>query len=1105
MGRGSPSGAKVIRHTDRQLVGRLQELVNTVHNAGNGGVVTVDLAMDTLCRKYREYTRRNKGAMRLAVADLLRHMVPTSRSAAASPAAAAAAASGGAGANASTAGASGSASKLGRSGIDAIEEAHVRRQRAAARDGEEDGDDDSDDSDTSENSDEYSGEESGGGGGGEDGVAAEMATSNANDEDDKIAMDWDESVTDTATASNNRRAQPGARDNANDGDGGGEVPHSSDSEQDEEDLATEEFNAAAASATDMVVVKDSNSMNAALLKTYVKTTSSASTSAAPSPAITRVSSVSSSLVDLASGPRVAPMKRPADDANTASPSGAQQANKRIRMGSQPQQSSPAAGGGGGRLPAQRVAAMTAAGNRARGSANSASPAGGAGRGMAPSSDRGSSMVDTPSVTYADLGGLESCLQDVRELIEYPLTHPEIYVHLGVEPPRGILLHGPPGCGKTLLANAIAGELELPFLKVSAPEIVSGMSGESEAKIRDLFAEAAAQAPCIVFIDEIDAITPKRETAQREMERRIVAQLLTCMDDVCMEKTGNRPVIVIGASNRPDSLDPALRRAGRFDREIAIGIPDDAARLRILQVLCAKLKVSGDLDFTELARRTPGYVGADLAALAKEAAVIAVNRIFSVLHGDSSDAPVAEKSMVVEVPSENSVSAPDSASSATPATPMTTNSAASANAPHLISLAASVGDHETHGKLELARARSRISDRLREQRTPLTPEQLAHLSISFPDFVEALTKVQPSSKREGFATIPDVAWSDVGSLKDVREELEMTILKPIRQPHLFAAYGLKSPAGVLLYGPPGCGKTLLAKAIAHESGASFISIKGPELLNKYVGESERAVRQVFQRARSSAPCVVFFDELDSVCPRRGGGVDGMSGGGGGGGGGESGASERVVNQLLTEMDGLDDRRKVFVIAATNRPDMIDAAMLRPGRLDKLMYVPLPTADSRGEILRTALRSMPMHPDVDVSQLGLDARCEGFSGADLAALAREAAVAALRETMTNVENAISLTDAAIAANSATALALPPSDDSAPAATHVERVAIARRHFDEAFKRVRPSVSERDARAYAKMQGRLRNARAHLAPQVDEKPAATAAPSDDAPTAAAPMDAQ
>ena len=611
----------------------------------------------------------------------------------------------------------------------------------------------------------------------------------------------------------------------------------------------------------------------------------------------------------------------------------------------------------------------------------ASSAPGAAAAAAPKGD-----LEIPTVRYSDVGGIDGCLQDVRELIEHPIRHPEIYRHLGVRPPTGVLLHGPPGTGKTLLAYAIAGELGVPFLSISAPEVISGFSGQSEKRIRSLFQEAQSKAPCIVFIDEIDAITPKRESAQREMERRIVAQLLTCMDNLGRDDEEGEPpapVIVIGATNRPDALDPALRRAGRFDREIGLGVPDAAARARILRVLTRKLRLQGDFDFETLARGTPGFVGADLVALTKEAAMVAVNRIF------------------------HTVEAEDPA-----------KLAAASQDPMLVRAALEAAE---------LRKREQVAAHLRTAAT-LTPEQLAPLYITMEDFESALPKVQPSAKREGFATVPDVSWADIGALDAVRSELQMAIVNAIRHPEAYALLGLAHPAGVLMYGPPGCGKTLLARAVANECGASFISIKGPELLNKYVGESERAVRQVFERARSSAPCVVFFDEMDALAPKRAG---------------ESQASERVVNQLLTELDGLDARKNVFVVAATNRPDIIDAAMMRPGRLEKLLYVPLPSEADRAQILRTLTKERPrLAADVRLEALAADRRCTGFSGADLSALVREAAMAALAEAF----------------------------GASGGAVPQHGLTVGPAHFEAAFARVSPSVSESDAKRYESMQKSL-----------------------------------
>jgi ribosome biogenesis ATPase len=573
-------------------------------------------------------------------------------------------------------------------------------------------------------------------------------------------------------------------------------------------------------------------------------------------------------------------------------------------------------------------------------------------------------LEVPRMRYADLGGIEGVLEDVAELIERPFRHPEIYRHLGVEPPKGILLHGPPGCGKTCLAQAIAGELGLPLLKVSAPEVVSGMSGESEGKIRELFEQAKASAPCVLFLDEIDAITPKRETAQREMERRIVAQLLTCLDEV--NTSGDPSVLVIGATNRPDALDPALRRAGRFDRELKLSIPDEAARLRMLRVVGGGLRLDGDgIDFEWIARNTPGYVGADLRALCQEAAASAVRRIFS----SSCSSPV--------------LSAAISSASPVPV-----------------------------GLVQSAVAIKRV------------------------DFEAALRKVQPSAKREGFAVVPDTTWADIGALAYIRDELRMAVVEPIRNAGKFAAAGISAPAGVLLWGPPGCGKTLLAKAVANESHSNFISVKGPELLNKYVGESERAVRQVFERARASAPCIVFFDELDAICPKRSE---------------ESDASARVVNQLLTELDGLEGRKQVFILAATNRPDIIDPAMTRPGRLDKLLYVQLPTAEDRSDILQAVSRKTPWDPSVDLRAVAHDPRCEHFSGADLAALVREAAMAAVRE------------------------AIQASADDPSASMQVDQgpeLVVTAGHLEAAFAKVFRSVKPDDIRAYERLLATLQS---------------------------------
>ena len=537
-----------------------------------------------------------------------------------------------------------------------------------------------------------------------------------------------------------------------------------------------------------------------------------------------------------------------------------------------------------------------------------------------------------------------------------------------------------------------------------------MSGESESRIRNLFQRASRAAPAIIFLDELDAIAPKRNEGaggSRGMEKRMVAQLLTCMDAVSPENNHqNHAVIVLAATNRPDAMDPALRRAGRFDKEILMGVPDEEAREKIIETMTKGMRLSGDFDFKHLARQTPGFVGADVKSLAKEAAVLAINRIF-----------------------RDEFSGHDAASGETRATTATSDA----------------NDASTFNSI-----------------VPLSAEQMEPLFVSMDDFLSALPLVQPSSKREGFATVPDVSWDDIGALQSVREELTLSVLEPIRSPEKFEALGLSTQAGVLLFGPPGCGtclqrqllrdcafflthpcslffsqgKTLLAKAIAHESGANFISVKGPELLDKYVGESEKAVRLVFERARASSPCFVFFDELDSLVPRRG-----SSDGGGGG------VSERVVNQLLTEMDGLESRRSVFVIAATNRPELIDPAMLRPGRLDKLLYVPLPSPEDRVSILRALAQNVKIAESVSLDEIARSPLAAGYSGADCAALLREAGLAVLKE------------DAA-----AHAAGFPDS----------VRMEICDIHFERAFGTVLPSVSEKDQARYDRIRSRMCRAR-------------------------------
>ncbi|XP_061043316.1 nuclear valosin-containing protein-like isoform X2 [Eubalaena glacialis] len=572
------------------------------------------------------------------------------------------------------------------------------------------------------------------------------------------------------------------------------------------------------------------------------------------------------------------------------------------------------------------------------------------------------------VKFEDVGGNDTTLKEVCKMLIH-MRHPEVYHHLGVIPPRGVLLHGPPGCGKTLLAHAIAGELDLPILKVAATEIVSGVSGESEQKLRELFEQAVSSAPCIFFIDEIDAITPKREVASKDMERRIVAQLLTCMDDL-NNMAATARVLVIGATNRPDSLDPALRRAGRFDREICLGIPDEASRERILQTLCRKLRLPETFHFRHLAHLTPGFVGADLMALCREAAMCAVNRVLMKLQEQQKKNPEIEG-----LPSEG-------------------------------------GQEERIGTEPTSETQDELQRLLGllRNREPLSEEQLQGLCLELNDFIVALSSVQPSAKREGFVTVPNVTWADIGALEDIREELTMAILAPVRNPDQFKALGLVTPAGVLLAGPPGCGKTLLAK---------------------YVGESERAVRQVFQRAKNSSPCVIFFDEVDALCPRRS--VR------------ETGASVRVVNQLLTEMDGLETRQQVFIMAATNRPDIIDPAILRPGRLDKTLFVGLPPPADRLAILKTITKNgtkPPLDADVNLEAVAGDLRCDCYTGADLSALVREASICALRQEMARQKSG----------------------------SEKGELKISQKHFEEAFKKVKSSVSKEDQAMYEALQWSL-----------------------------------
>ncbi|RLG50279.1 MAG: AAA family ATPase, partial [Thermoproteota archaeon] len=506
------------------------------------------------------------------------------------------------------------------------------------------------------------------------------------------------------------------------------------------------------------------------------------------------------------------------------------------------------------------------------------------------------LVRVPSVTYEDIGGIEEEIQRIREMVELPLKHPELFRHLGIEPPKGVLLYGPPGCGKTLLAKAVANESGANFISINGPEIMSKYYGESEKRLRMIFERAQREAPTIIFIDEIDSIAPNRNEVTGEVERRVVSQLLSLMDG--LEARGD--VIVIGATNRPEALDPALRRPGRFDREIEIGVPDKNGRKEILMIHTRNVPLAEDVNLEELAEITYGFVGADLAALVREAAMAALRRVLPQIDLESETIPL---------------------------------------------------------------------------------EILEQLIVKKSDFQEALKLIQPSAMREIYIEIPNVKWEDIGDLEQVKRELIDLIEMPLKHPKTFERIGIDPPKGILLYGPPGCGKTLLAKAIANESEANFISIKGPELLSKWVGESEKAVRKVFRKARQVAPAIIFIDEIDSLFPRRGTGYA------------DSGVTERVVSQMLTEMDGIQSLKDVVVIGATNRPDLIDPALLRPGRLERLVYVPPPDKYGRLKILKVLTKKMPMAKDVNLESIA--ERTENYSGADLAAIVREAGLSAIRE--------------------------------------------------------------------------------------------------------------
>jgi transitional endoplasmic reticulum ATPase len=549
-------------------------------------------------------------------------------------------------------------------------------------------------------------------------------------------------------------------------------------------------------------------------------------------------------------------------------------------------------------------------------------------------ERGETLRGVPQVTYEDIGGLKDESQKVREMIELPLRHPEIFEKLGIEAPKGVLLYGPPGTGKTLLAKAVANESNAHFISISGPEIMSKFYGESEARLREIFKETKEKAPSIVFIDEIDSITPKREEVTGEVERRVVSQLLSLMDG--LEARGK--VIVIAATNRPNAIDPALRRPGRFDREIEIKVPDKRGRLEILQIHARNMPLDSDVNQEKIASVTHGFVGADLEYLCKEAAMKCLRRLLPELN-------------------------------------------------------------------------------LEDEKIP--PETLEKLIITKADFDNAIKEVMPSAMREVYLESPDVKWSDIGGLDEVKRELQEAVEWPLRYPDLYTQLDHSMPKGILMHGPSGTGKTMLAKAVATESEANFISVKGPELLSKWVGESERGIREIFRRARQAAPCVVFFDEVDSIAPVRGLGGDSM-------------VTERVVSQLLTEMDGIHSLNGVVTIAATNRSDMIDPALLRPGRFDRIVYVPLPDKTTRKKIIEIHSSDTPISKDIDFEKIA--ELTDGFSGADVSSVVNTAVSIVLHEYLQKYSS--------------------PED----ATKHAAEAHVTMKHFEDAVKKIKGQKENR-----------------------------------------------
>jgi len=599
------------------------------------------------------------------------------------------------------------------------------------------------------------------------------------------------------------------------------------------------------------------------------------------------------------------------------------------------------------------------------------------------------------VGYDDVGGVRKQMAQIRELVELPLRHPQLFKTIGVKPPKGILLYGPPGSGKTLIARAVANETGAFFFLINGPEIMSKLAGESESNLRKAFEEAEKNSPAIIFIDEIDSIAPKREKTQGEVERRIVSQLLTLMDGL----KSRSHVIVMGATNRPNSIDPALRRFGRFDREIDIGVPDEVGRLEVMRIHTRNMKLDDAVDLEAICKETHGYVGADLAALCTEAALQCIR----------------EKMDVIDLEDET-----------------------------------------------------------------IDAEVLNSMAVSMDNFRTALGTANPSALRETVVEVPNICWDDVGGLEKVKVELQETVQYPVEHPEKFEKFGMSPSKGVLFYGPPGCGKTLLAKAIANECQANFISIKGPELLTMWFGESEANVRDIFDKARQSAPCVLFFDELDSIAMQRGASA-----------GDAGGAADRVLNQLLTEMDGMNSKKTVFIIGATNRPDIIDPALMRPGRLDQLVYIPLPDEGSRKQIFKAALRKSPVALDVDLEHLSRVT--QGFSGADITEICQRACKYAIRESIER--------DIERERRAADNPDLMEEDVSDPVP------ALTKAHFEEAMKFARRSVSDADIRKYQAFAQNLQQSRGFGGdfrfPDSNPLPAQGGAPASNTPAAAPAVD--